>query len=280
MPVIERDPMPPTWLLEANVTGLPSEALQAEIRRQGMEVRVAKFIPDYNIPADIAGSESLGIDACVIFMGTLPLMRHIQRTRRWIPGGWCNFENLSCSAYYPYFGRWLLNRDYSLIPIAEAIRLADSLIDRHGAGGEVFARPDSASKLFKGAVLDADALRSTLQRASFDPRTLVLVARPLSIAREWRLIVAHGKVITGSQYCVEGHPQVAAGCPDEVIRFADRLLAQVSWRPDPLFVMDVGECADGLRIIELNGFSCASLYAAELSVLVEVASRFAAQLAA
>jgi hypothetical protein len=271
--------MRPTWLLEANVTGLPSEALQAEVRRQGMEVRVAKFIPDYTLPADIAGSESLGMDACVIFMGTLPVMRHIQRTRRWNPGGWCTFENLSCSTYHSYLGQWLLNQEYSILPITEAIRLADSLIERHGAGGEVFVRPDSASKLFKGAVLELDALQSTLSRAAVDPRTLVLVAKPLSIGREWRLIVAHGKVITGSQYCVDGRPQIVAGCPDEIVRFANRILEQVSWRPDPLFVMDVGECAEGLRVIELNGFSCSSLYAAELSVLVETASRFASALA-
>jgi hypothetical protein len=32
--------MQPTWLIEANVQGLPSEALQAEVRRQGMTCQV------------------------------------------------------------------------------------------------------------------------------------------------------------------------------------------------------------------------------------------------
>jgi hypothetical protein len=271
--------MRPIWLLEANVTGLPSTALQAEIRRQGMEFRVAKLIPDYSIPNDIAGSESLSMNGSVIFLGTLPLMRHIQRTRNWIPGGWCSFQNLACLTYYAFLGRWMLNQNYGMFPIAEALRLADALIERHGEMGEVFVRPDSASKSFRGSVLDADALKSTLGRAAFDPRELVMIARPQSIDREWRLIVAHGKVITGSQYCVQGKSDVSAGFPAEVAEFADRVLQQVLWRPDPLFVMDVGETKNGLRIIELNGFSCSSLYAADLGILVETASHFAGQLA-
>src|SRR5262245_46703842 len=103
--------MRPVWLIEANVEGLSSEPLQTEVRRQGMICHVVKHLP-LAMPKDVAGAESLPMDACVIFRGSLPLMRHIQANRRWRPGGWCTFENLACSTYYAHFGPYLLNRDY------------------------------------------------------------------------------------------------------------------------------------------------------------------------
>src|SRR5687768_15597501 len=105
--------MQPTWLLEANVEGLPSEALQAEIRRQGLSVHVVKPFLHARFPGDILGAEHLPRDACVLFTGTLTLMQHIRATRRWVPGGWCSFENLVCSVYYAHFGEFLLNRNYT-----------------------------------------------------------------------------------------------------------------------------------------------------------------------
>src|SRR3712207_1038300 len=124
--------MRPVWLIEANVEGLPTEPLQAEVRRHGMACHVVKHLPSLAAPKDIAGAESLPLDACVIFRGTLTLMRHIRAARRWRPGGWCTFPNLACSTYYAYFGPFLLNRDYALLPVAEAVRLADRLFARYG----------------------------------------------------------------------------------------------------------------------------------------------------
>src|SRR5579871_3844378 len=115
--------MRPTWLIKANVEGLSSEPLQAEVARQGMTSRIVKWLPNLAPPKDIVGSESLPMDACVIFRGTLGLMRHIHANRRWRPGGWCVFHNLACSTYYAHFGPFLLNREYTLLPIAEAVRL-------------------------------------------------------------------------------------------------------------------------------------------------------------
>lgn len=117
----------PTWLIEANVQGLPSEALQAEIRRQGMEVHVVKPFLHAEQPGDILGAESVGHDDVVLFIGTLTLMRYIQSHRRWRPGGWCTFENLACSRYYAHFGEQMLNRDYALLPFAEAARSGERI---------------------------------------------------------------------------------------------------------------------------------------------------------
>jgi hypothetical protein len=267
--------MRPTWLIEANVEGLSSEALQAEIRRQGMTAQVIKHLPSLPIPRDIAGSESVPMDACVIFRGTLPLMRHIQATRRWKPGGWCTFQNLACSTYYAYYGSFLLNREYSLLPVAEAVRLADSLFARYARDGLLFVRPDSVDKSFTGALADRASFKRTISGSAFDPTTLILVAAPKKVHYEWRLIVANGKVIAGSQYSQDGGFKAVRDCPSEVLAFAATVLQDVGWHPDPLFVMDVCDSEDGLRLLELNSFSCSAHHLADLQVVVQTTSELA-----
>jgi hypothetical protein len=270
--------MRPTWLIEANVEGLPSEDLQAEILRQGMTCRVVKHLPNLSAPKDLAGTESIPLDACIVFRGSLQLMRHIQRTRRWKPGGWCSFANLACSTYYAHFGPFLLNRDYTLLSVAEAARLTDTLFARHAANNHLFVRPDGVEKSFAGALADKFTFTRTISALSFDPTALILVARPRQVLHEWRLIVANDRVIAGSQYRTEDGVEVEPGCPDEVVAFARSILEKVDWRPDPLFAMDVCNSEDGLRLVELNSFSCSGHYLADLRPVVEAASTVAASM--
>src|SRR5262249_473697 len=73
----------------------------------------------------------------------------------------------------------------------------------------------------------------------------------------------------------DGRIAVAPGCPDEVGAFADQMLADVPWRPDELFMMDLCESRDGLWLVELNSFSCSALYQCDPKVVVSTASEFA-----
>jgi hypothetical protein len=267
--------MRPIWVIEGNVEGMPTEPLQAEIRRQGMTCHVVKYLPSLARPKEIAGSESVPMDACVVFRGTLTLMRHILARRRWRPGGWCDFAGLACSTYYAHFGPFLLNRDYAFLPIAEAARLADQLFARFATDGLVFIRPDSVDKSFPGTVTDRAMFGHQFFGSAFDPTTPVLVARAKRISSEWRLIVANGRVLTGSQYRKGDDYHENPEVPAEVLAFATTILDSVPWRPAPLFIMDVCDSEDGLRLVELNSFGCSGHYLADLRVVVEMASEVA-----
>jgi len=258
--------------VEADVLGVESDALRAEIRRQGMTAHVVKQRTNAPFPRDILGGESVPLDACVVFLGTHPLMRHIQLHRRWNPGGWCNFERLRCSTYYAYFGPHLLNRTYSLLPGVEAIRQADRLFEQHAKGGEVFVRPDSVWKIFPGARVKRASFEQALAPSLYDPTNLVVVAEPRDIGREWRLVVAHGAVVAASQYYEAGVMTTSPGCPAEVRGFGERVLREVSWRPDPLFMLDIGESVGELRVVELNSFSCSGLYQCDKAAVVAAAA--------
>jgi hypothetical protein len=68
---------------------------------------------------------------------------------------------------------------------------------------------------------------------------------------------------------------MSPGCPRDVHDFAAQALAATPWRPDEVFMLDVCESGDGLRIVELNSFSCSGLYACDLPAVVAAVSEAA-----
>jgi len=89
------------------------------------------------------------------------------------------------------------------------------------------------------------------------------------------LVVVGDRVIAGSQYAGGGKRAIAAGCPAEVQAFTAAMLAEVRWRPDPVFMLDVCESAGQLWLVELNSFSGSWLYGCELPAVVAAASELA-----
>jgi hypothetical protein len=266
--------MRPVWLIEADVYGAEADPLLAEIRRQGM---VAEAVPHQGLLKQkdlVAGGRLLGHGDCVIAYGTFPFACEIQLHRRWTPGAWCDPVNLDCTNYFAYFGKYLLNEHYAIMPGVEAIRQQEWLFEVFGMNDEVFARPTGCNKVFTGRCIFKDDFASSLGPTRYDPTTLVVVA-PRQIGREWRLVVAEGRVIGASQYAVEGTKCVEAGCPGEVRAFAESMLAEVRWRPDPIFMLDVCESDRRLWLVEINGFSCSWLYACDLRAVVAAAGELA-----
>lgn len=270
--------MQPVWLIEAGVYGDEAGALLAEIRRQGM---TGDIIPHQALKRGatvVVNGQPLAPDACVIGYGTLPFARQIQLHHQWVPGAWCTSENLDCTAYYGYFGKFLLNQHYVVMPGVEAIRQRDWLYSVFGKEDEVFARPTSCHKLFVGRRIKREAFDGVLAPTRYDPVTLVVVAAPKQIRREWRLIVIGDRIIAGSQYAVGGERRIAPAYPPEVRTFTEAMLAEVRWRPDPIFMVDVCESEGRLWLVELNSFSCSWLYQCDLFRVVSEASSLASEL--
>lgn len=267
--------MKPVWLIERDVFGPNAERFRAEVFRQGLGCFTVDYRPGRRPPDDILGCPPLAADACVILWGTLPLMRQIQLHRRWIPGGWCNADRLECAEYYPHFDRYLLNADRAILTGIDAIAQKDSLFDRLAIDDCVFVRPSSVHKLFAGRVVDRDTFESAIAPSRYDTESRVVIARPKSLMREWRLVVVDKVVVAASQYRDRGMLSIQAGCPAEVQAYAERVLRDVDWRPDAAFMMDICESDDRLFVVELNSFSCSGLYACDLSAVIEAASALA-----
>src|SRR5262249_38004001 len=269
--------MLPTWLIEAGVYGDEALPLLDEVRRQGM---AAEVVPHQSLrkgSTPVVGGQSLAPDVCVLGYGTFPFAQQILLPHRWLPGAWCSSQNLDCAVYFAYFGRYLLNQQYAIMPGIEAIRQRDWLFSVFGRDERVFARPTSCHKLFVGRCIDRESFAAGLAPTRYDPATLVVIAAPQPVEREWRLVVVGDRVIAGSQCAVHGRRAIAPVCPSEVRDFAESMLAEVRWRPDPAFMLDVCESAGRLSLVELNSFSGSWLYGCDLSAVVAAASELAEQ---
>jgi hypothetical protein len=265
--------MLPTWLIEAGVYGDEALPLLQEIRRQGMTAEVVPYQSLRKGSAPLVSGQTLGPDVCVLGYGTYPFAQQILLHHHWHPGAWCSAQNLDCTSYYAHFGRFLLNQHYTIMPGVEAIRQRDWLFSVFAQHERVFARPTSCHKLFVGRCIDRDSFAAALAPTRYDPATLVVIAAPQPISREWRVVVIGDRIVAGSQYAVAGERAVAAEFPSEVREFTESMLAQVPWRPDPAFMLDVCESAGRLWLVELNSFSGSWLYRCELPVVVSAASQ-------
>ena len=85
------------------------------------------------------------------------------------------------------------------------------------------------------------------------------------------------RVIGVSQYAMDGKRAIAPGSPDEVRQFVIAMLAEVRWRPDPIFMLDICESAGRLWLVELNSFSSSWLYQCDLTAVVAAASELASR---
>lgn len=217
-------------------------------------------------------------DRAVVFHGSLGNADAIAKKLPWRPGSFCDTEAFRCSSWYPRARPWLLHRKWDIVPandlVADPLRALVAL----GNPDSVFVRPDSPLKPFSGRVLSRDAitLRALDHGFYYDDATLPVVVAPVqSVGREWRYVVVNGEVVAGSAYDAERRaalPDVPDGAP---WRFAADVATQLP-PPQSVYVLDVCEADGDLRLVELNPFSGADLYACDRAKVVEAVSQVAA----
>ena len=78
------------------------------------------------------------------------------------------------------------------------------------------------------------------------------------IGREWRTLVAEGRVVAGCAYSVDRRGTEDA-LPERVRAIAGEV-ARGAWQPAPFYIVDVAEVDGDVRVVELNPFSGADLY--------------------
>lgn len=211
---------------------------------------------------------------CVVCYGSVGLVQKLQKGYPyWVPGDYANFPNYDCARYYPHFLDYLLNDNSYILPFGTILKRLDKIFDWFETQ-DLFMRPTKGSKTFTGKVFDCidglDMLKKERDCYSVDPDELILIAPAKNLGREWRLIIIDDKIISGSLYSNNHRHIEEAGFPDHVKEFAEEILSVVKYRPDPAFTMDICELPHkGLRLIELNSFSCAGMYACKLEPIVE-----------
>ena len=149
---------------------------------------------------------------------------------------------------------------------------------RIGATEAVFVRPDSPLKPFSGRVLRRDQITLAALDHGFyydDAELPVVVAPVRSVSREWRYVVAMKRVLAGSGYLADGRTAVQDDPGGSPWQFATEV-AEGLLPPDAVYVLDVCESDGLLRLVELNPFSGADLYACNGLAIVQRVSSIAA----
>lgn len=263
----------------ARPTGLPTLAEAARhLGHRAFETRYRPIARTFEPMPDLDGTRP------VIFHGTHEGLRAFQKMARGLsPVGYCLYGTLSYAGYASHIGEDLLNADFIMLPVGEVRRRMRRDPEAFLApfGGSAFIRPNAVTKTFAARVLTPAngeiELRTLSAVEIIDDDVIAVLASEKPISFEFRFVIARGKVVAQSQYQYDGRLDIRTDVMPEARALADRIAAQ-EWQADTVYVCDVGLAGPDLvpKVIELNSFSCAGLYACDTVAIVDAVSRAAA----
>jgi len=212
---------------------------------------------------------------CILCYGDIDFVRQFYQRAPFIPGAWCNFRNMRCSTYYAYLGKYLLNKNYTIVPLGDLSRRWDEFAYYHNplypSPQEVFIRPDSGTKPFTGYVVNPEE-KHKIQTLSetVGPETLVVIAPKKEITKEWRFVVCDKKIIAGCQYL----PTESQYYDTQALCLAIEI-SRNEWEPDRCYTIDIAESEGKMYLLEINSFSCSGFYACNIESIVRCAGEVA-----
>lgn len=195
-------------------------------------------------------------DDLVMFYGSVGLCEAVHASEQFLPG------------VIPITNEWI-NHEKTLNG-KTTFKLRDVLSRSNFT--QTFIRPLKDDKLFSGQVLSKVELTKWI--ADLESKgmedildTPVIVSTVKNIGTEWRCFIAHGELVTGSQYRLAGQLMPSPGVPQEVKDFVE-----ANTFPFEVYCIDVcniGYDPNEFYIIELNGFNSCGVYASDVKELVK-----------
>lgn len=182
------------------------------------------------------------------------------------PGAYGINDNTNCNLYYANLPpEWMLNSEFVMAPFGVIKQNPQRFFDLFGTD-DLFIRPNSGRKSFTGYTITREnaafELDSSTQLSAVQGDEICLLSPAKKINSEFRFVVGDGEVIDGSEYRWDNILDVRHDWLEDCHKLAKKV-AEHSWRPDTCYTVDVADTPDGPRVIELNGFSCAGLYACD-----------------
>jgi len=248
------------WLIEEIHDHNGLAQLAAQLKELGRTVSFVKYQPfsegvHHNwLPTDD-----------VIVVGSINLCQQLSKeVPSWNKGIWATFENYDCLKYLPKLKELCLNYPYEVVQLTEIWDKRWALTS-FTEDSCLFIRPNEGTKDFTGSVIDYQNLEAQLKvwQSRSSPNCTCIVSKPQKLKAEWRIIVAAvptPRVVASSLYRLDGNATYVQGSPKEAQELA-LLTTKLMTAPDPLYIVDVAQTPQGLKIVELNAFSSAAQYA-------------------
>lgn len=258
----------PTWVLESGIFPSTHEPLRSALKLldiptiEWSDAWLSDGVPS-RVPTDN-----------VVFHGSLGNAAWVQTELGWTPGSFCPVDAFRCTSWYADVEPWLLNPNRVVLPARELVERAADVAAELGAEDALFVRPDSPLKPFSGRVVPIAGLSlETLDHGFyFTDEMLPVIAAPVcSIEEEWRFVVLRKRVITGSGYDAGTRTAVSQPIESEAGTAAIEIAASFD-APADVYVMDLCRSAGEIRLVELNPFGGADLYACDAGTIVRAIS--------
>lgn len=266
-----------TWVCDTRLTQYRRNIGQPSVEEACRALGVPVIVVDYdtqtkNLPDDLPDPSA----GPLVAYGTHQFIWAMRRRcPTYLPGDFGHSEELSYAAVAGHLGDLMLNDDFVILPYGEVLRRGCD-----GLGESFFIKPADRVKAFTGFVMTramwATEVETIRQKAGIGLDNLCVVARPQAIEAEFRFVIADREVVTGSQYRWDDRLDVRLDVLPICREMAERVARQ-RWQPDRCYTCDVA-LLDGhtkARVVELNSFSSAGLYACDTLKIVEAVSRSA-----
>lgn len=260
------------WVLEPHIFPDNHQALAAAVKEAGQSLSW------WNDAWLLDGMPNFA-DDMVLFHGSLGNAHHVAHQLPWHPGAFCHTQAFACSAWYPALTSHLVNQTHRFTTVRDLVENPKQVLSDWGEEAAFFVRPDSPLKPFAGRVLRTDQLSLAALDHGFyyeDVDLPIMVAPLRQLGAEWRFVVVDRQIVAGSAYQAEGRQAKAESIPAAVTSCAEKVLSDLT-PPEPVFVLDICECDGELKLLELNPFSGADLYACDRRAVVDAVSAWVKQ---
>lgn len=256
-------------LVQSNLNAIESQKIARAAEGLGLGCTLFKVRPFSN------KMPRLGAAPPFILIGSTTLNRLAAQSTKYRSGVFFN-EKFTPQWYAQGYGPYFLNFDHWLFRVQD---LPEDLFDPHG---EVFVRSNDDSKQISGGVAKyAELLKIKANTEShwvegdlFTPQSLVFISSVKEVLAEYRFIICQKNIVGYSRY----RPSVHYSVPQDVVQFAQDMTNM--WEPHEVYVLDVCETNDGLRVVECNCVNGSGWYDANYgNVLYHLANYSVQQLA-
>jgi ATP-grasp domain, R2K clade family 3 len=256
-----------TWVLEASAFSHRCfDEMAAHLRRRGLPHHVVRIVP---FSHEVAGEVPAVENPCVVY-GSVGVAK-LAAKHGWFPGSWSS-EEMSCTEYARHLKEFYLNTELIVCRLSEAETRAEVL-----GWKNFFIRPNSDGKAFPGGIASRSYIAnwlSQMRRTGLleDNDVEVVLAPQQEIGREWRTVVVGKNVAAFSLYRKYQQKWEERSIDAEALAAVQQAITR--YRPAGVFVVDVCEASDGMKIIEYNNFNTAGLYDCDVAAVIDTVSEF------
>lgn len=257
-----------TFYVQANLNAIESARIIKACEGYKIPVKLFKLIPFSNKVPRLSAKEPF------ILLGSTTLNYNAVKSRKYRHGVFFDSQTFKPEAYEKFYGELYLNHGQKIF------KLRDLPTDLYNPDDQVFIRSNDDSKNISGGTCNFSDLleiqKNTethwIQGDLFSLDSEICISQTKVIYAEYRLIICEKNIIGKSRY----RPSIQYSVPDDILEFAEKAIS--IWTPHDVFVLDICETDDGLKIVECNCVNGAGWYDSDYSEVVYQLARYQEEL--